>query len=278
MNPWTDPPDERLDAELDGRLSADERAALERDLAASPALRQELAALREARQRLRQALPAEPPPAGFEARLRRMLDDEDRRAKVSAPLPRSPVARTTRSGKNKTLWALAASIVFVLLSFFLWRGGNAPRLPSDPLQAAFEQFERFRETGLLPGSEARDAREIESRWQRGGIDFPARVLDLASLGAVLVGGDATDLGTRPAARTIYQADGRPILCWMFLGKLADLAPAAERRAHGGFDFHIFRRGELSLVVWQEGPVLCALLGDGDAESVIRLGMAKAMRA
>jgi anti-sigma factor RsiW len=283
MNPHNDPPDERLDAWLDGRLAAKERGDLERDLAASPGLRQELESLKEARRLLRQALPAELPPSGFENRLRLALDDEDRRAasvvtplRPSSPSP-DPSPSSVVGSRTRVLWAVAASFCLAALALFAWRA-STPRVSADAVVAAFEEFERVREGGLPVAFEAGDAAEIEARWRAGGIAFPARVLDLAGMGLELIGGDATSLAAQPAARTIYGVSGRYVVCWMFLGSLADLPTAAERRSHGGFDFHIFHRGSISLVVWQEGDVLCALVGDGDPETVIGLAMGKAMRA
>lgn len=62
---------------------------------------------------------------------------------------------------------------------------------------------------------------------------------------------------------------------MYRGSTADLPPGGERREHGGFTFHVYRRGGSTVVFWQEGEVVCALAGAGDREALVALAYEKA---
>lgn len=57
-----------------------------------------------------------------------------------------------------------------------------------------------------------------------------------------------------------------------------VAVRRRRREHDGIPFQIYEAGELTLVFWQEGEVVCVLVGDGPPEAVIALALAKAMKA
>jgi hypothetical protein len=63
---------------------------------------------------------------------------------------------------------------------------------------------------------------------------------------------------------------------MLPGKGIRLPPGAEQRHQGTLLFHVYSLRGRTAVFWHEGPVLCALVGTGDAEQVVALAMAKAM--
>lgn len=65
---------------------------------------------------------------------------------------------------------------------------------------------------------------------------------------------------------------------MYEGQLADLPRSADVREHNGITFQVYRAGALTLVFWQEGTVICVLASDADAEAVIQLAYAKAVKA
>jgi hypothetical protein len=64
---------------------------------------------------------------------------------------------------------------------------------------------------------------------------------------------------------------------MYEGSVSDLPDPIERRTNDSIDFYLHREGELTLVFWQEGGVVCVLVGDGDPEAVLGLAFAKAVR-
>lgn len=256
--------DDRLDAWLDGRLAPDERREAELHLAECA----ECAGLRDAlvatRRVLRTGLDDEPPPAGLEARILAALDHEDTRGTGPSGAPR---------WRRLALPLAAGLALAVAAAVLLLRG---PAEATDPVAAAFGQYAAL--TGPAPpaGLRAETAAEVEDRWRRAGLGFPARVLDMSMMGIGVVGGDATRLAGMPAARALYQGDGPLVVCWMFPGEEADLPPPVEVRFDHGFEFRIYSQGEATLVVWREGEVLCALAGTGDRDQVLGLAFAKAM--
>lgn len=285
--------DDRLDEWLDRRLDEVEGRAVESHLGDCSECRDLRDALVAGREAIRSALPDQPAPDGLEARIRAMLDREDRAARPApassaaparpaVPPPVSPGAAPRRRsrGISRALLPLAAGLVLALLvGWWLAR----PRPPGhDAVDAAFEQLAALEVSALPVALRAADAETVELRWRRAGIVFPARVIDLAAMGITVAGGDATALAGAPAARTVYRAAGdtgeasRLLACWMFEGREAELPAPAEVRSHRGFEFRIYRRGDATLVVWREGGVLCALAGRGDPESVIGLAFGKAM--
>jgi anti-sigma factor RsiW len=263
--------DERIDDWIDGRLSADERREAEAHLAACSHCRGLRDALLAARDALRDAHPEPPLPAGFEQRLRAALDREDREPTT----PESPPAGRRRRWRA-TAWPLAAGLAAAaLIAVVVWLRAGGGRV-ADPVGDAFAAYRQVTTAGLSADLAAADAATVEARWRRGGITFPARVFDLGGMGIQLVGGNATRLGGAVAARSVYRGPNGLFLCWMFEGSAAALPPPAEQRDHGGFAFRIYRRGDATLVVWQEGEVTCAFAGSGDPESVVALAFAKAM--
>lgn len=49
------------------------------------------------------------------------------------------------------------------------------------------------------------------------------------------------------------------------------------REHNGIAFQVYREGDLTLVFWQEGDVVCVLTSAAPAEDVVQLAFAKAIR-
>lgn len=287
-------PTERLDAWLDGRLAPDEHRELDEHFADCERCRTVRDALLASRTVLREAVGEVPTPVGLQQRIRAALDREDalhavEAAESPAEIPTEspaapPPARGTVSrfpghrGPAPWRWRmmlpLAAGVAAALVAI-VWLWGGAER-GSDPVLAAFAEYRAIRSAELPAELRAADRREVESRWQQGGIRFAARVLDLGAMGIEVVGGDATSLGGELAARSVYRGDAGTFLCWMFEGSTARMPPPEERRSHGGIDFLIYRQGDTTVVLWQEGELVCAFAGAGDPEAVIALAFAKAM--
>lgn len=283
-------PTERLDAWLDGRLAHDERRELDQHFAICERCRTVRDALLASRTVLREAVGDVPTPVGLKQRIRAALDREDALHAVeaaetpteirAAPRPargtvsRPPGHRGPAPWRWRMVLPLAAGVAAAVVAI-VWLWGGAAR-GSDPVLAAFAEYRAIRSAELPAALRAADRREVESRWRQGGIRFAARVLDLGAMGIEVVGGDATSLGGELAARSVYRGDAGTFLCWMFEGSTARMPPPDERRSHGGLDFLIYRRDDTTVVLWQEGELVCAFAGAGDPEAVIALAFAKAM--
>jgi hypothetical protein len=94
----------------------------------------------------------------------------------------------------------------------------------------------------------------------------------------LLGGRVDSLGARPSALFAYRGErGDLIVCQMFKGRVEELPRAAETRVHNDITFHVYQRDGRTVVFWQEGEVVCVLVGEGVSEDVIALAYAKAMK-
>ncbi len=249
---------ERLDALIDGVLEASDRGAAEAHVAGCEACAEELARIRAVRAAIG-ALASQGPDARFEARLREALDREDAR------LGRARGARRTSARR----W-LAAGLAASMAVFALWlaRDGNEEL----PAQVAVHALR-----GASASTLAEDAALLEKRFASAELGFAARVLDLGMMGWSVSGGDVTELAGRRAIEVIYRdAAGRALLCAMLRASAGELPGDALRFTENGIAFFSFARGDVTVVAWAEGDVLCLLAAALPAEDVRALAVAKAM--
>lgn len=260
--------DEQIQDALDGRIE-DDALARYRDHAGSC----EACATRwHAFERLKRAaaqLPAPELPAALAGKLTFALDAEDRRARD-----------TGRRNRRLVLAAGVAGLV-ALAGVGMWMATRprAVTVATDlPAQAAqdFRDIRSGRQSVVLRTA---DPAVLEAHLAAQGLGFPARVFDLTMMKQRLLGGGVGDVGGRRAAWFAYRGeDGALVVCQMYLGSLAELPEPRRRREHAGIPFQIYEAGELTLVFWPEGEVVCVLVGDGPPEAVIALALAKAMKA
>jgi hypothetical protein len=108
---------------------------------------------------------------------------------------------------------------------------------------------------------------------------PAAVYDLEAMGWRLEGGHVFHVRGVPASLSAYEGGpGRRLVCGMLPGGLADLPKDAERVIENGREFRVLRRGGITVVVWQEKTVLCALASDLPRDEILAVAVAKATRA
>ncbi|HZJ53877.1 MAG TPA: zf-HC2 domain-containing protein [Myxococcaceae bacterium] len=239
----------------DGRLDPAERARVEEHLLSCTRCQSELEALRALSGAARQ-LAGSAVPGDFEPLLRGALDTEDRH----------------QAGVRRRR-LVAASLLVVAAALVLW----VLRAPARPDWAAIavataEQFERGQL--LLDVAETSPDRLEAALRARGA---SVRVLDLGMMGLQLLGGSVREVEGRRVALIAYRdAQGRTLLCEMLPGAGIRLPRAADQRHQGTLVFHVYALRGRTAVFWHEGPVLCVLVGTGDAEAVVALAMAKAM--
>ena len=119
---------------------------------------------------------------------------------------------------------------------------------------------------------------VEEFFRQRGIRFPARVFDLGMMGYQVVGGAVRSEGNRPRALFVYRSGtGGTLVCQMYEGQTSELPAADEVRENNDIRFFVHREGNLTLVFWQEGEVICVLASDAAPEEVIALAIAKAVK-
>jgi anti-sigma factor RsiW len=164
--------------------------------------------------------------------------------------------------------AAAAVIALVLL--------ERPWQPDFPAAAA-DDHAAVASGDLRLEIRTADTARLE-RWLDERLPFRTRVFDFAMMRYELLGGRVDSLKGRSSALFAYRGErGDLIVCQMFEGRTAELPPAAETREHDGITFHIYQRDGRTAVFWQEGVVVCVLVGETAAEEVISLAFAKAMK-
>jgi anti-sigma factor RsiW len=245
-------PEDGLDALLDGALSPDERLAVEHHLAGCERCRRLYDTLVATRQLLRARDAAEAPPPELADRLRSALAS----AATEAPPSRS-----------WSRWLAAAAAVLVVLAAALWvRSGAGPDPLADlvALQATAEPAIRSSDVAALEAALVAQ------------LPFRPRVLDLAMMELRLIGGGVADVAGTRAAWMAYEGPTGRLICVMYPGELEELPGTADTRQRDPFLFRVYRSGDATVVAWQEGELVCVLVGTGDPDAVVALAMGKAM--
>ena len=263
---------EELDALLDGRLDAAQRAEVETHLTTCEDCRRVFDTLRWTKQFAATRFAAPEAPADLQAKILRSLRADTVAdvvpTKSIVPLP----APTQRAWNLRHTLALAATLVLAaLLAGVLYFA--RPALPSQVAQ----DFRAYHSKKLPLNLETADLKQMEEYFAANGVPFTARVFDLGMMQYQLVGGGVHQLDRRTSALFVYRGPaGEELLCQMFPGQVAKLPAGAERRVNKGIEFFIYRKDGTTTVFWQEGTIVCALASDIASENVVQLAFAKAM--
>jgi anti-sigma factor RsiW len=248
-----------------GRLDEAQRAVLDAHLATCERCRRELAALRWTRVQL--ASSVEAPPDIVED-LRAALDAEDDRARDGGRP--APPRVGLRSAVLLGIGTAAALVAIVWVA-------NRSAAATAPVEAA-AIFRAISSGATTFEVRTADPVALESRFRNARLPFAARVFDFAMMRYALVGGGLQQFQGRDSALFAYRSDdGRLLVCQMYVGDIDELPAPTERRRQNDIEFLVYRSGELTIVFWDEGDVLCVLVADGDAEAAIRLAFAKAIK-
>jgi anti-sigma factor RsiW len=252
-------PTDALQDALDHRLDPARQAEVEAHVKSCSSCRRELMALRWTKAQAA-SLKRIDEPFAFGDRLRRALDEEDRRAAGGRGL------------RSLLPWLAAAAALAAAVwisNWFLAR--SVPRSVAEELRA-------YASGELSVESRATVPSELEAYFVQRGLPFPIRVFDLGMMNYGLEGGGLQEVDGREGALILYRGtDGRILLCRMYAGRVDDLPPPLERRSNQDIAFQVYRDGEVTLVFWQEGDVVCVLAGDADTETVVQLAFAKAVK-
>lgn len=266
MHPYT-PVD--LQDLLDERVPESRRAEFAAHVAECAMCQRELAMLRMAKQSVG-ALPDEGTPAGLRQRITAGLDAVDRES-------RAVVAPRTRS-RRLASFAVPAGLLAAAAALLLLLSSDEPIVvPPDPAQIAAD-YGAVASQSLTLEMRSDQPAAVEQFFRQRGISFPTRVFDLGMMGYQVVGGAVRNDGNRPRALFVYRnGTGGTLVCQMYEGQTTELPAADEVRENNGIRFLVYREGDLTLVFWQEGDVICVLASDVGPEAVIALAFAKAVK-
>lgn len=255
--------DDELHELLDGRLVGELLSEVEAHLKSCDKCGKTLERLRWIRETVAENIVQEELPAEVESALSEMLDREDGKA-----LPGSETKRRR--------WALAAAAAVVagIVGVVMFPSREMPDFPA----AVATDYRLYRQAELTLVHETSSTEDMESFFAERGIPFDTRVFDLAMMDYGVRGGRVHEVASRQSALFVYQAeDGRTLVCQMYEGHVDELGGERQVRVHNEIDFYIYRVGEITLVFWQEGRVICVLASDIAAEEVVQLAFAKAIK-
>lgn len=253
---------------VDGRLGDVAAAALREHVESCAECRAVVAELevgRAAAARLRAV--TRPVPADLTTAITHAMDQSERRTEALA----LPTTGTAAVSRRVTIWRVAIGVaaVLVLFTFWLWPS-------NEPVRAVVRDVRSATTTDELIEIRTDDPAELERALNAPGRPR-VRVIDLAMMGWSIVGGRQHVVAGRPAALYVYRdKNGVRLVCQMFVGRLAELRFTPDVRRRGEFTFRVYADGDLTLVFWQEGDLVCVLAGRAPREAVVELAMAKAM--
>ncbi len=263
MSDRVHPGDDVIQAALDGRLEPREIAALDEHLGACADCRATRQALAWVKTSLRASGTPEAP-GDLEAAVRRRL---------------ATVADTRARGGRRGFLGLAAAAALAGIATLLYRSRWRERPERDLPDLLAADFTAYRGGALSLTLQTGDAPELERLFREAGLPFPARVFDLAMMGHTLAGGRPHMVAGRPSAFfAYYDSGGRALVCQMFPGLPSELPEPLARHEENGFSFGVHARGAVTVVVWAEGELLCALAAEESRADLLRLAVAKAMRS
>ncbi len=259
----TDHPHDELHDLLDERLDADARARVEAHLNGCAQCRRELEVLRWAKSSARGIVaPDAAAPPEVAARVIAALDEEDRRA-----LSRGRPGRRLRLVPALGIVVAALTVLAIV---FLRPSGF------EPTRSAAEDLARYATATLALDLETKNPQELEQFFAEGRIAFPTRVFDFGMMNFELTGGRVHAIDGRRSALFAYTSpSGGHIICQMYQGGLSELPEGFERHVVDAIEFRVYRRGDSTLVFWQEGPLVCVLASDGDPGEALAFARAKA---
>ncbi|MBN9075653.1 MAG: anti-sigma factor [Rhizobiales bacterium 65-79] len=240
----TDPDDLRLliHAHVDGELDAATALALERRLAADPALAAEHARIAALRQSIRR-LPQPEPSTEFQARI----------AALGASGPRMP----SRAGLRRPSFewgALAASIlVTAVLASGVTRWAMLQTGPED-FAAAIANDHRRSLLAASPVDVASSDRHTVKPWLDAKLGFSPPAPDLAKEGFALIGGRIEVVGNKPMPALVYRHNEHLITL---------VAAPQEPGAKTQPDITNLSAAGLSLVHWSDGAFSYWAISDAE---------------
>jgi anti-sigma factor RsiW len=251
---------EKIQALLDGALSGEESARVTAHVETCASCGNELRAMRWVKSVAAGASEI-PLPGGLRETVRRALELEERRGR--------------RVGLRSVGWRLAAVLVVASGAAIATKAFFTD--PDAPRRAA-RDFRAVRSGELQLLVRTTDDARLERFFEEARMPFAPRVIDLSMQSYRVAGGTVQAFLGSASTLVAYESEGGAlVICQMYEGDVRELPRGAELRVHDGIEFYVFRRDGLTAVFWQEGAVTCVLTSDIDAETLIRLAFAKAIK-
>lgn len=169
-------------------------------------------------------------------------------------------------GAGRALLAVAAALLLVVLG--AWRLGQHP--PVDGLLAHHQAFATEQAPGFLAETDPHALASALMATRAG--PYLGMVSDLSAMGLQVVGGGLTP-GDRLGTAVVYTDGERRYVCQMF-GGVAPTDPPALVEQVGAHTLRVYQVGELSVVVWQEGGMVCLFSGERPPAELLAMVQAK----
>jgi anti-sigma factor RsiW len=260
---------------IDGRLDPARQVEVESHLALCDTCRREADAMSSLKHALREGLPEIDLPEGLEDELAAALDGESGQVAARGQFGSTTPASVPRRAVMRAVLITAAAAAAAVVAIWLMRSSEDPR---DIAGTLAEDFDAIAGARLAIDLAVTDPVKLEGAFTVRGIPFPTHVYDLTMMDFRLAGGRVHQVDGRPSALFAYRSGtGAWLVCQMFQGEASELPAGARQVAKNGFEFQVYRRERVTVVVWAEGRVLCALASDLPEAAVLELAIAKAMK-
>lgn len=245
-----------------GDLDEDVAAQVQAVLDANPRLQAEADAMRSAEAaclELMAELAGEIPDLGP---ISLVPDQDDFPGSPPVAAPAQPALAPAALAPAWSLLAAAAALVLVFLG--AWRLGQHP--PVDGLLAQHQPFVSQQVDGFIAETDPTALGMALMATEAGA--YLGMVSDLSPLGLELVGGGLAT-GDRLGTVVVYTDGDKRYVCQMY-GRPAPTDPPDIVKQVGAHTLRAYQVGELSVVVWEEGGMVCLWSGQGTPEQMLAM--------
>ncbi len=248
--------DALLYAYLDDELSAEERAAFEKQLHRQPELRKRLEFERQFRAHFRQTVRQTEAPARLHARVEALLEAETSASPASASF-RSWLA-WLQGAVMLPRWAMAAAALALLILL----GGEVIQFVSTPAapHTSFRRLAGKYDVYFTPEPVLDvhgDGEQIEA-WFQSRVAWP--VHPPVWPGWTLMGGRLAEFHHEPAVYLLYEGGNQRFAFIEFAPRASDF-PEEKRQVVDGRALFVDEAFDHPVILWQEGDVGYGLIGD-----------------
>jgi len=248
----------RINAALDGELSAMDQAAFDRELGEDPALAREFARLSAVREATRRAAPRERAPSGLADRIAALGKAP---GATVVPLSEAAARRPERTPSSTGRAAMGLAASFAALGFALGVGLTALRTGDATREADAPIVSDFARAAIAgqPYDVASSDRHTVKPWLAVRTTVSADIVDLAAQGYPLAGGRVTVVDRVPAPTLVYRHNEHFVALTELPSSLARTAGDGAVESVDGY--HVAR--------WLEGGLGFIAVTDADEAALAK---------